>query len=77
MKKRNEKCSGKSGLEQSVLKRVAWNKYVQKTLVTLHERYLWGSLLLKLCEPFLKIYSSTSIFEKSDQFQLATFMNFS
>ena len=29
-------------------KKVLWRKSVQKTLVNIHERYFWGSLLLKL-----------------------------
>ena len=46
-----------------------------KTLVTIHEIYLWGSLLkVRGDAAFLKIIQKVFL-KKSDQFQLATLMS--
>ena len=47
-------------------KDVLWKKDVQKTLIKIHKRYLWGSLLPKsqVMQLFQKITSLISVFEE-------------
>ena len=63
------KTSAKKYPEEEVL----WNKGVQKTVVKIHERYLWDSLLLKL--KVIQCFFHKFFWRSLPHFLLATVMN--